>query len=625
VDTNYEIDLFAPIFEAIWKVAKVKPEERRDHTNRTASQVIADHIRAATFMCFDGVGPSNEGRGYVLRKIIRRALRFGRKLGIEGLFFADLAPAVFQAMGDHYPELLAEMGRIQKSLHREEQQFSQTLSTGLKLLESSDLAKGTLAGSDIFRLYDTYGFPVDLVEDWCRERDIVADLAGFQQELSAQRVRARAAMKIHDLRLAGDLAVLADLPPTRFVGYDQLESQAHVLALFDADHRRVKQLTGDGYALLDKTPFYAQSGGQVGDTGQFRFEGGHAEVLDCLAPAQKRHLHKVSVQGTLIENTAVNALVHPIRRRRVRAHHTATHLLHAALREVLGTHVKQAGSVVDASRLRFDFTHFAPLEPGQIAEIERLSSRQALKSVDLKVREMDIEEALASGAMALFGEKYGDVVRVVQVPGFSTELCGGTHVHNTGEIGVVKILSEGAVSAGVRRIEAVAWEMALELLQADEALLQGLARQANSGREALPDLLTAKDQRITQLERDLKEAKLKAAGGSGGAEQAEQVKGVTLITASIEGLEGNALREFMDQVRTRHHSAVIVLASKVAEDKVAALVSVSPDLPYDAGALFRAMLPALNGRGGGKKDLAQGGGSNPAGLPEALAAQRASL
>jgi alanyl-tRNA synthetase len=625
VDSNYEIDLFAPIFEAIWKVAKVNPEDRRDHANRTASQVIADHIRAATFMCFDGVGPSNEGRGYVLRKIIRRALRFGRKLGIEGLFFADLAPAVFQAMGDQYPELLGELGRIQKSLHREEQQFSQTLSTGLKLLEASDVSSGALAGSDIFRLYDTYGFPVDLVEDWCRERGIQADLAGFQQELGAQRTRARAAMKSHDLRLAGDLAILADFPPTRFTGYDQLESQAHVVALFDAGHRRVKALIGEGFVLLDRTPFYAQSGGQVGDTGQLRFEGGHADVLDCLAPAQRRHLHKVSVQGALLENTAVNALVHPIRRRRVRAHHTATHLLHAALREVLGTHVKQAGSVVDAAHLRFDFTHFAPLEPTQIAEIERLVSRQALKSVDTHVKEMEIEEALSSGAMALFGEKYGDVVRVVQVPGFSTELCGGTHVSNTGEIGVVKIISEGAVSAGVRRIEAVAGEMALELLQADEAMIQGLARQANMGREALPDLLTTRDQRITQLERDLKEAKLKAASVGESAEQVEQCHGTTLVTASVEGLEGNALRELMDQIRTRHRSAVIVLASKVAEDKVAALVSVSQDLPQDAGALFKAMLPALNGRGGGKKDLAQGGGSNPSGLPEAFAALRQAL
>ncbi|MBK9797609.1 MAG: alanine--tRNA ligase [Holophagaceae bacterium] len=625
VDTNYEIDLFAPIFEAIWKVARVKPQDRREHANRTASQVVADHIRAATFMCADGVVPSNEGRGYVLRKIVRRALRFGRKLGIEGLFFAELAPAVFQAMGDQYPELLAELGRVQKSLHREEQQFSQTLSAGLKILEASDVVKGTLAGSDIFRLYDTYGFPVDLVEDWCRERGITADLAGFEQELNAQRVRARAAMKAHDLRLAGDLAILADLPPTRFTGYSHLEGPAHVVALFDGEHRRTKQLSGEGYVLLDRTPFYALSGGQVGDTGQLRFENGHAEVLDCTAPAPKRHLHKVVVSGTLVENMAVNALVHPIRRRRIRAHHTATHLLHAALREVLGSHVKQAGSVVDASRLRFDFTHFAPLEPAQIAEIERLASRQALKSADTQIREMDIEEALASGAMALFGEKYGDVVRVVQVPGFSTELCGGTHVPNTGEIGVVKIISEGAVAAGVRRIEAVAGEMALELLQADEALIHGLSRQANAGREVLPEWLAAKDQRITTLERDLKEAKLKAAGGGGSAEQVEQVKGVTLVTALVEGLEGNALREFMDQVRTRHPRAVIVLASKTAEDKVAALVAVSTDLPYDAGALFKAMLPALGGRGGGKKDLAQGGGTNPAGLPEALAALRGAL
>jgi alanyl-tRNA synthetase len=625
VDSNYEIDLFVPIFEAIWKAAKVNPEDRRHHANRTASQVVADHIRAATFMCFDGVVPGNEGRGYVLRKIIRRALRFGRKLGIEGLFFADLAPAVFQAMGDQYPELLGELGRIQKSLQREEKQFSQTLSTGLKLLEASDVSDGALSGSDIFRLYDTYGFPVDLVEDWCRERGILADLAGFQQELGAQRTRARAAMKAHDLRLAGDLAVLADFPPTRFTGYDHLESQGHVVALFDAANRRVKQLTGNGYVLLDRTPFYAQSGGQVGDTGQLRFEGGHAEVLDCLAPAQRRHLHKVVVTGDLHENAAVNALVHPIRRRRVRAHHTATHLLHAALREVLGTHVKQAGSVVDADHLRFDFTHFAPLEPEQIAEIERLVSRQALKSVDLHVKEMDIEEALSSGAMALFGEKYGDVVRVVQVPGFSTELCGGTHVPNTGEIGVVKITSEGAVSAGVRRIEAVAGEMALELLQADEAMLHGLARQANAGRDALPELLTAKDQRIAQLERDLKDAKLKAASSGGSAEQVEQVNGLTLVTASVEGLEGNALRELMDQIRTRHRSAVIVLASKVAEDKVAALISVSPDLPQDAGALFKLMLPALNGRGGGKKDLAQGGGTRPDGLPVAFAALRSAL
>ncbi len=625
VDSNYEIDLFAPIFEAIWKVARVRPEDRREMANRTASQVIADHIRAASFMCFDGVVPSNEGRGYVLRKIIRRALRFGRKLGIEGLFFAELAPTVFQAMGDQYPELLGELNRIQKSIHREEQQFSQTLCTGLKILEACDTASGTLVGPDIFKLYDTYGFPVDLVEDWCRERGIGADLEGFQVELQAQRKRARAAMKTHDLRLAGDLAILTDLPQTRFLGYDHLEGQGHVLALFDASFHRVKELSGEGYALLDRTPFYAQSGGQVGDTGQLRFEGGHAEVLDCTAPAQKRHLHKVQVQGVLIENTAVSAMVHAIRRRRVRAHHTATHLLHAALREVLGTHVKQAGSVVDETHLRFDFSHFAPLEPEQIAEVERLACRHSLRSVETRLKEMDIEEALASGAMALFGEKYGDVVRVVEVPGFSTELCGGTHVANTGEIGVVKIISEGAVSAGVRRIEAVAGEMALALLQQDEALLQALARQANAGRTQLPELFSAKDHRITQLEREVKEARLKAAGSGGNTEQVEEIRGTTLVTALVEGLESGALREFMDQIRSRHPRAIIVLASTTAPDKVAALVSVAKELPQDAGTLFKAMLPAIQGRGGGRKDLAQGGGALPSGLSQALDALRAVL
>jgi alanyl-tRNA synthetase len=633
VDSNYEIDLFEPIFEAIWKVAKVKPGERREHTNRTASQVIADHIRAATFMCFDGVVPSNEGRGYVLRKIVRRALRFGRKLGIEGLFFADLAPAVAQAMGDQYPELPGELARIQKSLRHEERQFSQTLSTGLKILESSAITEGALAGSDIFRLYDTYGFPVDLVEDWCRERGIQADLAGFEKELGAQRSRARAAMKAHDLRLAGDLAVLADLPPTTFTGYEHLEGQAHVVALFDAGYHRVPQLSGEGYVLLDRTPFYAQSGGQVGDTGQLRFEGGHAEVLDCTAPAQKRHLHKVEVTGLLLENTPVNALVHAIRRRRVRAHHTATHLLHAALREVLGTHVKQAGSVVDEQHLRFDFTHFAPLEADQIAEIERLATRQALNSVPTRVKEMDIEEALASGAMALFGEKYGDVVRVVQVPGFSTELCGGTHVANTGEIGVVKIVSESAVAAGVRRIEAVAGELALELLQADETMIHGLARQANAAREVLPDLLVSKDQRITQLERDLKEAKLKAASAQSLGLNVEfpllsgEMHTPPVMHFYVDGLDGSELREMMDQMRTRHPNQVIALSSKLAQDKVAILVSVpkSKQDKLDAGALLKLMLPFVGGRGGGKKDLAQGGGTNPAGVEAAIQALKAAV
>ncbi|MCL1893530.1 MAG: alanine--tRNA ligase [Holophagaceae bacterium] len=619
VDSNYEIDIFQPIFEAIWKIAKTKESEKGDHSIRTASQVVADHIRAATFMCFDGVVPGNEGRGYVLRKIIRRALRFGKRLGIDGVFFADLVSAVVEAMGDHYPELTHEQVRIRQTLAREEQQFSQTLSAGLKLLENCNVSDGKLSGSDIFRLYDTFGFPIDLTEDWCREKGVVADLSGFQSELNEQRTRARSAMKTHDLRLQGDLSVLAELSATEFVGYDNLECRSRILALFDSKNIRVKSLSGIGYILLDKTSFYAQSGGQIGDNGYIAFDGGRAEVCDCTAPAPKRYLHHVNVQGSLTENTEVEAVVNPQRRMRIRAHHTATHLLHAALREVLGTHVKQAGSVVDAERLRFDFTHFSPLDSVNMAEVERLATLQALMAIPIVSKEMEIDTALASGAIALFGEKYGETVRVVTIGNFSTELCGGTHVANTGEIGLIKIISEGAVSAGVRRIEAVAGENALNHLQASDSTLMSLCRLSNTTKDGLQNYLTSQHQRIGQLEKELKETKLKAVSVGGQSENVQTISGVELVTASVIGLETSALREMMDQIRTRHRSGVIALASTI-DDKVSLLVSVSPDLydKLDAGVLLKAILPPISGRGGGKKDLAQGGGTNPAGVAEAF-------
>ena len=628
--SNYEIDLFEPIFEGIWNVAQIPAEERSEHTNRTASQVIADHIRAATFMVFDGVVPSNEGRGYVLRKIVRRALRFGKKLGIESNFFADLAPRVMEAMGDAYPELGPELPRIQKTIAREEEQFRTTLNAGLKMLDGIDVSSGALNGSDIFRLYDTFGFPVDLVEDWCKERGIEADLAGYDQKLGEQKKRGKDSTQAHDVRLQGNLSALTDLPATEFLGYDSLEAQATVLALFDAEKKRVKELSGPGYALLDRTPFYALSGGQVGDTGVFRFEGGDAIVRDCTVPASKRNIHDVLVDpghAPLREGAGVLAKVDSERRARIRAHHTATHLLHAALREVIGTHVKQAGSLVDDQRLRFDFSHFAPIEPEQMAEIERRANEQVLLAKATVLREMPIDEALTSGAMALFGEKYGETVRVMSVPDFSTELCGGTHVTNTGQIGAIKIISECAVASGVRRLEAVAGMAALERLQDDEALIGDLSRQANTGREALATILPSKDARIHQLEKELKEARLKAASGGGSAEKVEQAQDFALVTAHLEGLEAGSMREMMDQVRTRHRSAVIALASKVADDKVAILVSVSPDLQHraDAGALLRAMASHVNGKGGGKKDLAQGGGTNPNGIPAAFEALRAAL
>jgi alanyl-tRNA synthetase len=435
-------------------------------------------------------------------------------------------------------------------------------------------------------------------------------------------------MKVHDIRLGGDLAALADMRATAFLGYEVTHAQGKVVALFDRDQKRVRELAGQGFVLLDHTPFYAQGGGQVGDTGTLKAEGLVAQVSDCTAPAPRRHLHHVTVTGrALREGETVLATVDAERRARIRAHHTATHLLHAALREVLGTHVKQAGSAVDADRLRFDFSHFAPLEPEQVNEVERLVNEQTLAALATTSQLMPIEEALAAGAMALFGEKYGDTVRVVSVPGFSRELCGGTHVANTGEIGLVKIVAEGAVAAGVRRLEAVAGAAALARLQEDEHLLAALSRQANASREKLAALLAGKEARIQQLEKELKESKLKAASGGGSKEQVETVAGLTLVTMAVEGIDGPALREMMDQCRTRHRSAVIALASKLAKDKLAILVSVGQDLvgKADAGVLLKAMVPHVDGRGGGKNPLAQGGGTRPEGLPEAFAALRAAL
>ncbi len=638
VESNYEIDLFQPIFAAIWANTKLTPEQRAEHTNRTASQVVADHIRAATFMTFDGVVPSNEGRGYVLRKIIRRALRFGKKLGIEGTFFAELVGPVHTAMGDAYPELQGELKRIYDVLHREEKQFSLTLNAGLKQLEACDVSSGSLAGAEIFKLYDTFGFPVDLVQDWCKERGLGCDLEGYERELATQKARSRESMKTFDQRLSGDLSHLVDLPATAFLGYEATEvDHATVLALFDADRKRVKTLHGAGYVLLDRTPFYAESGGQVGDTGKLRWDSAEgvahresAYVVGCHAPAPKRSLHQVDrmTSGGLVEGQSLHAEVDRVRRNSIRAHHTATHLLHAALRQVLGTHVKQAGSVVDADRLRFDFSHFAPVDPEQMEEIERLANEQVLRAQPTQVQEVGIEEALQSGAMALFGEKYGERVRVMAVPGFSVELCGGTHVGNTGEIGLIKVLGEGAVAAGVRRIEAVAGSAALRQFQAAEGLLHGLSRQANAGRDALAGILDGKDARIAQLERELKEARLKAAaagsaqaGGEGGLEA--EVGGAPFKGFRVAGLEGGELRELMDVHRTQHPGSVLFLYSEVEPGKAALAVSVPKELAgrFHAGNLTKAILPLIDGRGGGKPDLAQGGGKSaedPKALWEAL-------
>lgn len=629
VDSNYEIDLFSPIFDAIWEKAKIDPIDRNKNINLIASRVIADHIRAATFMIFDGVVPSNEGRGYVLRKIIRRALRFSRKLGINNNFFADLCPSVSVAMGDAYPELNVEQNRTMEVLAREENQFIHTLDVGLKQLEAIDTTSGTISGMDVFKLYDTFGVPLDLIEDWCQEHQLKYDLEAFKIELAKQKSKSRSTMKIHDIRLSGDLAILVDYPATDFIGYEATQAQSKVVALFDQNQKQVKELYGSGFLLLEQTPFYAQSGGQIGDIGIIKVENLTIQVTDCTMPVPKRHLHHIDVTGnrSLREREVIFASIDIERRTRIRAHHTATHLIHAALRKILGNHVKQAGSIVNAEKLRLDFNHFTNVTLEQILEIERLVNQKTLGAIQVSNQQMPIKEAVANGAMALFGEKYGDIVRVISVPGFSSELCGGTHVSNTGEIGLIKIISEGAVAAGVRRLEAVAGIVTMERLQEDEHILTLLSQQASLPKQSLNDFIINKDKYIQQLEKELKQVRLKTASNYNANENIELVGNVTLVTSFLDGVDSKTMREIMDQHRTRHRNAIVVITSKIAHDKLNILISVASNLTnnFDATILFKVMAPHINGKGGGKKDLVQGGGTMPANLSSALAALRIAL
>lgn len=627
VGSNYEIDLFLPILEAIWEKTKIEPAQRGITTNCIASRVIADHIRAATFMIYDGIVPSNEGRGYVLRKIIRRALRFGRKLGIEGNFFASLCPSVLLSMGNAYPELYTEQNRTMKVIDAEEKQFATTLDAGLKQLELMTTASNMVSGANVFKLYDTFGFPVDLVDDWCKERGLKFDLEEFQSELSKQRAKGRSSMKTYDIRLGGDLATLANIQATNFVGYGTTKTTSKVMALFDQNQKRVASLYGCGFLLLEETPFYAHGGGQLGDTGIIQADNLTIQVTDCTAPAPKRHLHHVNVTGqrSLNEGEIVLAAIDCERRAKIEAHHTATHLIHAALREVLGTHVRQAGSIVTADKLRLDFTHFTHMESEQISEIERLVNKQTLLALDTVSQQMPIEEATSTGAMALFGEKYGDIVRVVSVPGFSHELCGGTHVTNTGKIGLVKITSEGAVSAGIRRIEAVAGFASMMRFQETEHIINTLSQQTNSAREKLIEAFSNRDAHIQQLEKRLKQSKFSAIKNDTTTEKVEIINSIKLVTISLDGVDNQTMRELMDQCRVRHCSCIIVMTSKMSDDKIAILISVEKSLAsggVNAALLLQTMSPHLSSRGGGKEGLAQGGGTMPSGLPAAIAALR---
>ncbi|MBK8182200.1 MAG: alanine--tRNA ligase [Candidatus Competibacteraceae bacterium] len=617
VHSNYEIDLFQNLIKAAASVTGA------NDVQSSSLRVIADHIRATAFLITDGVLPSNEGRGYVLRRIMRRAIRHGYKLGVEGSFFYKLVAPLVVEMGAAYPELLSAQGQVTRVIRQEEERFAETLNHGMRLLEESiaQLSGAVIPGATVFKLYDTYGFPVDLTADIARERGLQVDNAGFELEMEAQRERARAASRFG---ISDEANVqIAGTTGTAFHGYDQLEEKATVIALFH-DHQPVEELNAghEGLVVLDQTPFYAEAGGQVGDTGWLRVGDAEFEVHDTRKQGEGVFTHiGVLRRGQLRRGDTVAAQVDGVKRQATALHHSATHLLHAALRQILGTHVTQKGSLVDSQRLRFDFAHFEPISTEQLEAIERLVNAQIRGNATVETTIMAPEEAIAAGAMALFGEKYGDKVRVLRMGDFSTELCGGTHVQRAGDIGVLKIVSESGVAAGVRRIEAVTGERALDYI----ASLQDHARQAaqlvKGDRENFPDKIRQLVDRTRQLEKEIEQLKGRLASGQGAdlLGQAVDINGIKVLAARLDGADAKTLREAVDRYKDQLKTAVVVLAT-VEEGKVRLVAGVTPaeTQRIKAGELVNAIAQQVGGKGGGRPDMAQAGGTDPTKLDEAL-------
>ena len=616
VNSNYDIDLFQSLLQAAAQAIGCAND------GQASLKVVADHIRSCSFLIADGVLPSNEGRGYVLRRIIRRACRHGNKLGATGNFFYKIVAALVAEMGASFPELVREQANIERVLKAEEEQFSKTLEQGLKILEL-DLAdlKGTVVPGDVvFKLYDTYGFPMDLTADIARERNLTVDEEGFEREMEAQRVRARSASSFG---LDYNTLVKVDVP-TEFIGYSATHSPAKVVALYK-DGQSVASLNeGDeGVVVLDQTPFYAESGGQVGDCGYLQAGTARFDVRDTTKTGGAFLHHGVVAAGGLKVGETVEAQVDAEVRHATALNHSATHLLHAALRQVLGEHVQQKGSLVDSQRMRFDFSHFESIKPEQIKALEDIVNAEIRKNTPVETEETDIDTAKQKGAMALFGEKYGDNVRVLSMGGnFSVELCGGIHANRTGDIGLMKITSEGGVASGIRRIEAVTGAAALAYLNAAEEQLKEAASLIKGSRENLVDKLSAVLERNRQLEKQLEQLQAKAASAAGDdlSSSAVDVKGVKVLTARLDGQDGKALLALVDQLKNKLGRAVILLGS-VHEDKVVLVAGVTKDLTgqLKAGDLMKQAAAAVGGKGGGRPDMAQGGGVDAAALDAALA------
>ncbi|WP_164283758.1 alanine--tRNA ligase [Stenotrophomonas maltophilia] len=621
VHTNYEIDLFQALIRKASELTGTADLENK------SLRVIADHIRACSFLIVDGVLPSNEGRGYVLRRIIRRALRHGWMLGVRQPFFSKLVPTLVEQMGEAYPELPAAVDTVTRALQAEEERFAETLDAGMKIFEdvAGKASNGVIPGVDAFRLYDTYGFPLDLTQDIARERDLTVDIAGFDAAMEQQRETARAAGKFGGgVTLPAEL--VATLSPTLFLGYDRLQADGLTVLALLKDGRPVQSAdAGDAVIVItNQTPFYAESGGQVGDTGVLTGNGVRLAVDDTQKFAGQFHGHVGTLsEGRLKVGDVLSGQVDGERRGATILNHSATHLLHAALREVLGTHVQQKGSLVAPDRLRFDFSHFQPISAEELAVIERKVNQQVRANNAAEVHTMGMQEALDFGAMALFGEKYGEHVRVLKMGDYSTELCGGTHVNRTGDIGLFKITSEGGVSAGVRRIEAVTGQGALDYVDAEEARLAEAAELLGGSAADVVEKIRALGQRQKQLERELEAVKAKVAAGATAdlSGQAVEVAGVKVLAARLEGFDAKALRDAMDRLKQQLGDAVIVLAG--AQDGKAALVAGvngSAMGKVKAGELLSHIAGQIGGKGGGRPDLAQGGGEDGPALATALAA-----
>ncbi len=614
--SNYDIDLFQHLLRAAAAVTGA------DDLNDASLKVIADHIRSCAFLIVDGVIPGNEGRGYVLRRIIRRAIRHGHKLGAQQTFFYKLMKPLADEMGAAYPELVARQRQIEKVLLNEEQQFAKTLEHGMHMLEQdlADLSGKEIGGDTAFKLYDTYGFPLDLTADIARERGLTVDTAGFDQCMQAQRERARSAGSF-----AADYGKALHIDgATEFIGYEQLHESANVVALIK-DGELVDELGAEqeGQLVLDRTPFYAESGGQAGDAGYLSSADAKFEISDT-RKQQTNHLHygKVLI-GCIKVGDALTATVDAELRLATASNHSATHLLHAALRRVLGEHVSQKGSLVDAHHLRFDFAHFEAVSTQQLAEIEDRVNTEIRRNTEVTTELMAVDDAIAKGALALFGEKYGDQVRVLTMgDGFSVELCGGTHVQRTGDIGLLHIVAESGIAAGVRRIEALTGAAALKNLKASEARLADVGQLLKADKDNVTEKLRNVLQAQKQSDKELNQLKARLASNKGGdlLSQAQDVNGVKVLAAPVDGVDGKALRTMLDQLKDKLKSGVVVLGS-VQNGKVALVAGVTPDLceSLPAGQLMQILAAQVGGKGGGRADMAQGGGTDGDALPAVLA------